>query len=192
MCYTEFTNENEVLNMILERAEKGDFDAIWAEMQQNFPREELREELDAKAVFDDPAYAVYHLVKDGERVGFITLWEFDGFVFGEHFVIYEAYRNRGLGGEAIDAVTARFGKMILEAEHPVSEIAARRLGFYRRHGFSVNPQPYFQPSYHAGEEDVPLALLSYPAPLTDAEFDDAVTRIYEVVYHRHDRGGVRS
>lgn len=170
--------------MILERAEKRDFAAIWVEMQKSFPHEELRCEADAIATLDNPAYAIYHLIADGERVGFITLWKFEGFVFGEHFVIYEAYRNRGLGGEAIDAVTARFGKMILEAEHAVSEIATRRLGFYRRHGFSVNPQPYFQPSYHEGEDDVPLALLSYPAPLTDAEFDRAVTEIYACVYHR--------
>ena len=170
--------------MILERAEKYDFAAIWGEMQKSFPHEELRREADAIAILDNPAYAIYHLIADGERVGFITLWELEGGVFGEHFVIYEAHRNRGLGGEAIDAVTARFGKMILEAEHPVSEIAARRLNFYRRHGFAVNPQTYFQPSYHEGEDDVPLALLSYPELLTDDAFDRAVTEIYACVYQR--------
>ncbi len=175
--------------MVLERAEKCDFAEIYGEMQKSFPREELRDFDGACAVFDDPAYAVYHLQKDGARVGFITLWSLDDFVFGEHFVIYEAYRNRGLGGEAIDAATARFGSMILEAEHPVTELTTRRQGFYRRHGFAVNPQVYFQPSYHAGEGDVPLTLLSYPALLTDAEFDRAVTQIYKVVYHRHYRGG---
>lgn len=173
--------------MILERAEKGEFAAIWAEMQQNFPREELRDEVDALAVFDDPAYTVYHLVKNENRVGFITLWMLDRFVFGEHFVIYKAYRNRGLGGEAIDAVTEQVGSMILEAEHPVTEIAARRLGFYRRHGFAINTQPYFQPSYHAGEEDVPLALLSYPEQLDDSAFACAVLEIYAKVYKRENQ-----
>lgn len=170
--------------MVLERAEKGDFEAIWGAMQASFPPEERRDERDAFAVLDDPAYTVYHLVEDGVRVGFLTVWSLDGFAFGEHFVIYEPYRNRGLGGLAIDAATARFGRMILEAEHPTTEIAARRLGFYRRHGFFINPQPYLQPSYHVGEDDVLLALLSYPAPLADTEFDCAVTRIYANVYHR--------
>ncbi len=170
--------------MILERAEKGDFEAIFGAMQASFPHEELRDARAALAVFDDPAYTVYHLVSDGVRVGFLTVWMLDGFAFGEHFVIYESYRNRGLGGIAIDAATARFGRMILEAEHPTTDIAARRLGFYRRHGFFVNPQPYLQPAYHEGEDDVPLALLSYPASLTDVEFDRAVTRIYANVYHR--------
>ena len=170
--------------MILKQAEKGDFSAIYNEMQKSFPREEMRDFDDACAVFDDPAYTVYHLEKDGARVGFLTVWSLDGFTFGEHFVIYEAYRNRGLGGEAIDAATATFGRFALEAEHPTTEIAARRQGFYRRHGFAVNPKTYFQPSYHAGEDDVPLELLSYPAPLSDAEFDSAVTQIYKTVYHR--------
>lgn len=170
--------------MILERAEKGDFAAIFDAMQASFPHEEMRDERAALAVFDDPAYTVYHLVTDGARVGFLTVWMLDGFVFGEHFVIYKTYRNRGLGGLAIDAATSRFGRMILEAEHPTTDIAARRLGFYRRHGFFVNPQPYLQPSYHEGEDDVPLALLSYPAPLTDIEFDRAVTQIYAGVYCR--------
>ena len=60
--------------MILEKIDSTDFDAIYAEMEQNFVLEERRDKAHARAVLEDPNYTAFHLVKDGIRVGFVTIW----------------------------------------------------------------------------------------------------------------------
>ena len=61
-------------------------------------------------------------------------------------------RSGGIGGQMLDAMLARCSKRAcLEAELPETELAARRIGFYERHGFTVNADyPYFQPALTPG------------------------------------------
>lgn len=68
----------------------------------------------------------------------IASWDFDDFVFLEHFAVDPARRSGGIGGQMLDAMLAHCGKRAcLEAELPETELAARRIGFYERHGFTV-------------------------------------------------------
>ena len=170
----------EAMKMILQKAERSDFDAIYRQMENNFIKEEIRDRADALAVLDEPAYALYHLVRGGERIGFLSIWHFDTIRFAEHFVIYEDHRNRGFGGEVIEAVVRDLGPIVLEAELPDTPLSARRIGFYCRHGFFQNEIPYRQPSYRCGGEGVPMVLLSSGAPLADPQ--GVVRLLYERVY----------
>ena len=86
-------------------------------------------------------YEIIQFLTDGKKVGFITVWHVSDFVFAEHFVIFEKYRNKGLGAEALDKLKNTFSKIILEAETPESDIAKRRLAFYERCGFTNNELP---------------------------------------------------
>lgn len=168
------------MEILLQKADRSDFDAIYRQMEANFIQEEIRDRADALAVMENPAYALYHLVRDGVRVGFLSIWHFDEIRFAEHFVVYEEYRNQGLGGDAVEAAVKAFGPIVLEAELPDTPMAARRLGFYRRHGFIQNEIPYRQPSYRKDGEGVPLVLLSSGAPLADPQ--NTVRLLYERVY----------
>lgn len=145
---------------------KQEFEGIYAAMCEAFPYEERRDLAAARALLDTPSYHIFHTVAGDERVGFVALWELDGLTFLEHFVTYQAYRNRGFGSQVLSVLQARYPALVLEAEHPETEMATRRLAFYGRAGFVKNDYPYLQPSYHGGE-GVPLALLSYPAALAD-------------------------
>lgn len=166
--------------ILLEKAEKEDFDEIYRLMEQSFIREEIRDYEDALAVMDEPAYRLYHLRLDGRRIGFVSLWCLGEISFVEHFAIREEYRNHGYGGLVIDTVVQTFAPVVLEAETPETEIAKRRIGFYERHGFVCNPIPYRQPSYRAGGEGVPLVLMSSGGAL---EFPDrVVSLLYRHVY----------
>ncbi len=157
-----------------------EFDAIFDEMERAFPREERREREAARALLSHPAYRLYHTENNGIRVGFLGLWVLTGFIFIEHFVTYPAYRNQGHGAQVLTLLGQQYGTLVLEAEPPETEIAARRLGFYARAGFLQNDSPYLQPAYRAGEAPVPLVLLSYPCVLADPA---AVTaQIYRTVY----------
>ena len=157
----------------------GDFAGIYNAMVEAFPREERRDRVTAEALLSTPCYRIYHAVRQGVRVGFIALWELGDFVFVEHFVIYPIFRCRGYGAQVLACLKERYTSIVLEAEHPETEIAVRRLAFYERCGFVKNSYPYLQPSYH-GEAPVPLVLMSYPTALTAPEA--AVRQIHQTVY----------
>ncbi len=163
------------------KTDKKEMPAIYAAMQENFVSDELRDYESALAVLDDERYGVYRITEDGSEVGFICLWSLGEVTFVEHFVIYSDYRGKGVGGRAIDFVCEKFGKVILEVEKPEDEIKRRRIAFYERHGFTVNPQPYSQPAYRSDSERVPMRLMSFPCALED--FDGTVKRLYDAVYH---------
>ena len=167
---------------MVEKANKKDLNEIYQLMEQSFIREEIRDYEDALAVMDEPLYRLYHLVLDGNRIGIVSLWCFEEFCFVEHFAIREEYRNLGYGGLAIDTVVQAFPSVVLEAEIPETEIAKRRIGFYKRHGFVYNSIPYRQPSYRVDGEGVPLVLMSSGAPLSSHE--EVVKCLYENVYHQ--------
>ena len=143
-----------------------EFEGIYDAMREAFPYEERRGRAAARALLSTPHYRIFHTVIGDERVGFVALWELEGLTFVEHFVTYQAYRNQGFGRQVLSLLQARYPALVLEAEHPDTEMAIRRLAFYARAGFVKNDYPYLQPSYHGGA-GVPLVLLSYPAALAD-------------------------
>ena len=161
-------------------ATNSDFDSVFSEIEKNFIEDERRDYINAKKLFLDGKYSILHFLVDGEKVGFITAWDLPDFVFFEHFVVYEGFRNRGYGSLALDALKSRFKRAVLEAEPPHTPLAERRLNFYKRCGFTADSHPYLQPSYRKDGSPVPLVLMSYPEPLE--EFEGAISTIYEKVY----------
>lgn len=91
---------------------------------------------------------------------------------------------RRFGGQMLDALLARFDKpACLEAELPETELAARRIGFYERHGFTVNADyPYFQPALTPGGSPIPLHLLTTGGARTPAELRAIETLVHTRVY----------
>lgn len=168
--------------MELTKLAPGEFDTVWAAMEEAFPREERRERAEAQRLLHEGRYRVYIAQKDGERVGFITVWELESFTYAEHFVIYAAHRNKGYGAEVLRALKAIYPRLLLEAEPPEDDLKRRRLAFYRRNGFCQNDFPYLQPSYHEPGAEVPLVLMSYPTPLSDPEA--AARELYRCVYEK--------
>jgi GNAT superfamily N-acetyltransferase len=161
-------------------AKEGEYPEIYSAMQQNFCLDEIRDYSDFLSALRNVNYNVYHIVNDDIHVGFIGVWNLTDCAFVEHFVVYEQYRNRGLGGAAIE----QFGKMrsgiILESEPPVTNIQRRRIAFYERHNFKINECEYFQSSYRVGGNDVKLLLLSYPVLIKNVKA--TIKEIYHIVY----------
>ena len=169
--------------MELKKIVYDDFDAIYSEMEKNFVKEERRDYISALKLLDKEEYFVYHIMVDGENVGFITVWLLSDFTFIEHFVVYEKYRNLGYGGMALSLIKEKYCKAVLEAEPPEVGIRERRVAFYERNGFVRNPQKYIQPAYREGGDEVELVLMSCPTILSD--FDRAVEEIYKKVYSKN-------
>ena len=166
--------------MELKLATKKDFFSIYSEMEKNFVREEIRDYGAALAVMENERYSIYQIINNGTRVGFISVWELPDFAFVEHFVIYDSYRNNGLGEKTLLLLKDKFDKILLEVEPPEDEIKTRRISFYKRCGFHENPNEYYQPPYRKGDTGTMLILLSYPKGLSD--FEGAKKQIYTHVY----------
>lgn len=178
--------ENKV---ILSPAAPSDIDEIYSLLCASFDREEIRDGADFAATFDDPRFFPYNIIADVQTVGFIGVWELDGFTYIEHFATYPKYRNRGYGAATLRTLENRYSKLILEAEPPTDEIRLRRSEFYKRAGFAVNDCEYLQPPFRASDKPFPLKLLSYPAPFDD--ISSAIECIYAHVY-RTDKDDVLS
>ena len=149
-------------------------------LELNFDLEERRDSCDQIKTFGEDRFVSWIIEEEGERVGFLNVWEFENFTYFEHFVVYERFRGDGIGGRALDMILQKYKNVVLEAEPPEKGIKKRRINFYKRHGLKVNPQYYWQPPFRAGGKGCELKILSYPALLDD--FDGVVSEIYKKVY----------
>lgn len=138
----------------------------------SFPPHEQRESLSQEQILQ---YRDYHftLIYDGEIfVGLILYWEWDNFIYVEHFCIFPDKRNRRYGQIALGLLSETKKTLILEIDPPVNDIAIRRKGFYTRCGFVENPFPHIHPPYHCDTRGHELVIMSYPRRIAEKEYDD--------------------
>lgn len=166
--------------MKLKKADESFLPEMCEQLELNFDLEERRDSADQIKIFGDERFVSWIIEENGERIGFLNVWEFEKFTYFEHFVVYERYRGGGLGGRALDLLLQKYKNVVLEAEPPEEGIRKRRINFYVRHGLKVNSQFYWQPPFRAGGKGCELKVLSYPELLND--FDGVVARIYKDVY----------
>ena len=73
---------------------------------------------------------------------------------------------------------------MMEVELPETEMAARRIGFYERNGFVMNPFEYMQPAMGEDRHAIPLRIMSYPKRLLADEFETMRDVLYCHVYRQ--------
>lgn len=153
-----------------------------------FPEEERRaDELQRRNTDSHPQFGCY-LVAEQEKntdvpIGLITLWHLNGFCYVEHLATIPSVRNSGYGQRILSKVGEMFpGLIVLEVEPPEDEMAIRRIGFYRRCGFSFCEKPYLQPPYRQGDKPFPLCLMFRGADSIDEDFTRIRDEIHRCVY----------
>ena len=120
---------------------------------------------------------------NGEINAFIALWNFDGFVFIEHFAVSQTVRNCGIGSNILNSVKSITDKIIcLEVEIPKGEFEKRRVAFYERNGFFLNEYDYTQPPISQGKNLVPLMIMTSGRKINNCEFENIKQKLYKVVY----------
>lgn len=166
------------------QANESDFPRLYSLLEESFPPDEYRPYKEQAALLKDGRCRLYTNL---ERTVLLSLWHFPDFTFIEHFAVSPHLRNQGLGGQILmEMLNSLSGPVILEAELPETELAQRRLRFYQRNGFFVNPFPYLQPAYSPGRNSVPMQILS-TEPLTRKAFEDAKRTLYSQVYKENSR-----
>ena len=125
------------------------------------------------------------VVVDDAFAGILSCWDFESFLYIEHFAINSQQRGHGLGSATLSAFQALFPQkpIVLEAEVPIEEMAIRRIQFYQRNGFHVCDSPYMQPPYHQDGKWLDLKLLSTSPDFASKQFETIKRTIYHHVYN---------
>lgn len=153
-------------------------------LTQAFPKEEYRELPAFRTLTRDKEIFHNNLIHDDNTlVGFVTYWDFASFYYIEHFAILPEMRNHSYGKQVLAYLKEQLhGPIVLEAECPVEELAQRRIGFYKRQGFTLWQQDYMQPPYRPGDGFLKLMLMAYGNLREDKDFDLIKKTIHREVY----------
>lgn len=160
------------------------FNEIFAIMEASFPVSEIRTFGGQRALLADPHYHLFtEQDAEGRVLAFVAAWEFPELRFVEHIAVNPEVRSGGIGGRLMNAYLERSDTaVLLEVEPPEGKLAQRRIGFYERLGFHLNPFSYVQPPLREGQEDLPLRIMTYPRPVTEQEFRHFRDILYKEVY----------
>ena len=151
---------------MLQRINETNFPEIYRIMQASFSDDEYRPYDEQLALFEEPEYRIYYM-----PAGFLAVWEFESFIYIEHFAVDPALRNSGTGSAMLQELVKQYQKPIcLEVELPEDELTRRRIGFYERNGFVFNEYPYIQPPISKGKSPVPLRIMTYGSAITQDTF----------------------
>ena len=163
---------------MLQFTSQSDFSEIYRIMQASFSDNEYRPYDEQLALFEEPEYRIYYM-----PAGFLAVWEFESFIYIEHFAVDPALRNSGTGSAMLQELVKQYQKPIcLEVELPEDELTRRRIGFYERNGFVFNEYPYIQPPISKGKSPVPLRIMTYGEAITRETFEAMKNVLYRSVY----------
>ena len=168
-------------------ADKGWKEAM--ELYRNaFPPKEIRSEDDHLRAMDDPRYEADGIWLKGRFAGLLYFWKVNEWYYIEHLAVNPELRGCHIGSEAL-AAFCNGRQVILEIDPPEDEISIRRLHFYQRLGFVMNPQTYLHPSFRRPFETHRLVLLSYPRLIENNEARDFADFVRErvLLYSEHER-----
>ena len=171
--------------IMVRKLERKEFDMVFRIMEDSFPEDEYRTYQEQKKLLDESSYGIYVLPGSAGAAieAFMAVWEFEAFVFIEHFAVSPAHRNHGMGGRFLEEFLAGISKMaFLEVEPPHCETASGRIGFYKRNRFFLNEYPYVQPAISKGRNPVPLMLMTYGRPVDGKEFEEIKRVLFSRVY----------
>ena len=155
--------------------------------ESSFPLAERRDWQQFVYLFhNEPRSRCMAITDDGIFRGFVCHWLFEDYVYVEHFAVMPEYRDKGIGAAALEALRTQYGKpLFLEAENPEhcadKALAERRLAFYERCGFRVFNTDYEQPIYRAGDDMVPLYLLTTGEDLTAEQIENFKSIVYAAI-----------
>ena len=168
---------------MLQLVTETDFDYVFEIMENSFPPDEYRDYISQKALLCENRYKLFCLKNSGRVLAFIAVWEFDEFVFVEHFAVDKSLRGKGMGTQILSELKERFNKQLcLEVEPPVNEITKRRVGFYERNGLYLNEFDYVQPAMLEGKNPIPLMIMSSDSYLNKDRFELIKNVLYKEVY----------
>lgn len=151
----------------------------------SFPAEKYRDLKELRELADHTPNFYCHIILEGTTsIGLLNYWDLGGFYYIEHFVIDPNRRNEGYGRKLLEFLTRFLEKpIVLEVEHPTDDMARRRINFYRRQGYTLWEEAYFQPPYKNGYNELPMYLMVQGDLKPEQDFDIVKRQIHRIVYN---------
>ena len=132
------------------------------------------------ALIDELPQMAFHVVcQEGTFCGMAVAWDLGTFRYLEYFALVPACRCQGLGSAVMASLLEASPLPVVgEVEPAQTDIQRRRIGFYRRNGFTVYTNPAILNAYHP---DNPLWLIA-SQPLAAADVETCQLRVIDRVY----------
>ena len=93
--------------------------------------------------------------------GILNTWYLGKVTYVEHLAIKKELRGLGLASEALTKLKLRGKPIILEVEPATDETTKKRISFYEKNGFKMEPIIYEQPAYSSELPTVPMRIMTY-------------------------------
>lgn len=171
--------------MELKKITKQEYDKFFSLLESDFCLDERKTKVNELNAFDDPHFSPNFIYDNQTLVGYICFWEFEEFLYVEHFAILNSMRGTGQGSKFLKEFSENFSKpIILEVELPKNEVAIKRIKFYERLGYHLNDFPYTQPAYQPESSPVEMFVMSYGTVLSKTDFCKFTKTIKKVVYNQ--------
>ena len=159
------------------------FEPAWSLYEASFSINEKRVIDDQKKIMDHPLYHFEVLILEERILGVLLWWQFEKIRYVEHYAIMDAQKAKGYGTQVLEDFQSEYQEWILlEVEIPKEEIQKRRISFYERLGFHLNPYPYIQPAYSKTVNPVPLLLMSWPSIITNTTLEYFIGDCHSIVF----------
>lgn len=158
-------------------------------MTDAFPPEERRPMPQQRTYADhNPLFHPHAVMENGTFAGLLNYWTLQGFIYIEHLATCPSLRGGGLGKRILQQLIAQTTvPIVLEVEPPTNEISVRRIGFYKRCGFTLwEQQNYMQPAYADDLPSIPLLLMVYGDLDEQKDFAHICREIHTKVYGKQD------
>ncbi len=153
--------------------------------EQSFPIEERRDFAKLKDIYQNHLLELNLIKLNNELVGLLNYWDFNGFLYIEHLAVSPQYRNRNISSTILSQLNEKYPLIILEVELPTDELSLRRIKFYQRNGFSIQPYKYYQPPYRKGENELEMHIMSNAKnTIKEHEYQDIIQEIRKKVYEK--------
>lgn len=127
---------------------------------QAFPPEERRPLDTLTAVIENNEELFFSAVFDDDQLaGLVVYWVLPNLIFLEHLAIFSEMRNRKIGQQVLTFLAENYDVRILEVEPICDEMTERRVNYYRRNGYEILDDNYFQPPYSDQGKQLPLWIM---------------------------------
>ncbi len=153
--------------------------------EQSFPKEERRDFLLNLNIYQTSPLSLNIIYDNQIKVGILNMWDFDDFFYIEHLAVSEQYRNKKIASKVLEQLNAQNKLIILEVELSTDELSRRRIGFYERNLFTIQPYTYFQPPYRKGENRIKMHIMANTQkPINKTKYDEVISLIEKKVYEK--------
>ena len=151
-----------------------------------FPESERREIQQLEELLKTEPLMHFNAVEcDGDLSGLFVYWDLDGFYYMEYLAVFAEMRNKKIGQQVLDWIKVHLkGGCIFEVEPAETEMALRRIHFYKRNGYLVLDKNYRQPSYKGDHEEFPLWIMGNDGEKLSEVLEGQIVVLKDKVYYR--------